>query len=137
MAKRNKKTDKHQSRLNHRQMEITGTFYRKSNGKNSFAPDEGEEKAVFIAERNSAHAMNKDRVRIALYAKRQDFSAEGKVIEILERANDTFVGTLEVTKRYAFLVTENRTLANDIFIPRDKLKGGKTGDKAVVKVVEW
>ncbi|KAA6337187.1 Ribonuclease R [termite gut metagenome] len=137
MTKRNKKTDKHQSRLNHRQMEITGTFYRKSNGKNSFVPDEGEEKAVFIAERNSAHAMNKDRVRIALYAKRQDFSAEGKVIEILERANDTFVGTLEVTKRYAFLVTENRTLANDIFIPRDKLKGGKTGDKAVVKVVEW
>ncbi|KAA6323208.1 Ribonuclease R [termite gut metagenome] len=136
MAKRNKETGKHPYRLNHREMEIAGTFYRKSNGKNSFVPDEGEE-AVFIAERNSAHAMNKDRVRIALFAKRQNFSAEGKVIEILERANDTFVGTLEVTKRYAFLVTENRTLANDIFIPRDKLKGGKTGDKAVVKVVEW
>ncbi|KAA6349230.1 Ribonuclease R [termite gut metagenome] len=136
MAKRNKETGKHQSHLNNREMEMVGTFYRKSNGKNSFVPDEGEE-AVFIAERNSAHAMNNDKVRVALFAKRQNFSAEGKVIEILERANDTFVGTLEVTKRYAFLVTENRTLANDIFIPRDKLKGGKTGDKAVVKVVEW
>ena len=31
----------------------------------------------------------------------------------------------------------NRTLANDIFIPKEKLKGGKTGDKAIVKVVEW
>ena len=51
--------------------------------------------------------------------------------------NDTFVGTLEVAKSYAFLVTENRTLANDIFIPKEKLKGGKTGDKAIVKVVEW
>ncbi|MEO5178038.1 RNB domain-containing ribonuclease, partial [Bacteroides ovatus] len=61
----------------------------------------------------------------------------GEVIEILERANDTFVGTLEVAKSYAFLVTENRTLANDIFIPKDKLKGGKTGDKAIVKVTEW
>ena len=59
------------------------------------------------------------------------------MIEILQRANDTFVGTLEVEKSYAFLVTENRTLANDIFIPKDKLKGGKTGDKAVVKVTEW
>ena len=59
------------------------------------------------------------------------------MIEILERANDTFVGTLEVAKSYAFLVTENRTLANDIFIPKDKLKGGKTGDKAIVKVTEW
>lgn len=55
----------------------------------------------------------------------------------MQRANDTFVGTLEVEKSYAFLVTENRTLANDIFIPKDKLKGGKTGDKAVVKVTEW
>ncbi len=44
---------------------------------------------------------------------------------------------LEVAKSYAFLVTENRTLANDIFIPKEKLKGGKTGDKAIVKVVEW
>ena len=81
--------------------------------------------------------MAGDKVRIAFYAKRRGREAEGEVIEILERANDTFVGTLEVAKSYAFLVTENRTLANDIFIPKEKLKGGKTGDKAIVKVVEW
>ena len=62
---------------------------------------------------------------------------EGEVIEILERANDTFVGTLEVEKFYAFLLTENRTLATESFIPKDKLRGGKNGDKAVVKIVEW
>ena len=81
--------------------------------------------------------MNNDKVKITFYAKRKNKDAEGEVIEILERANDTFVGTLEVAKSYAFLVTENRTLANDIFIPKEKLKGGKTGDKAIVKVVEW
>ena len=81
--------------------------------------------------------MNNDKVKITFYAKRKNREAEGEVIEILERANDTFVGTLEVAKSYAFLVTENRTLANDIFIPKDKLKGGKTGDKAIVKVTEW
>lgn len=128
--------DKGQYRLNQRGIEMTGRFQRKSNGKNSFLPDGGGE-AIFIAERNSAHAMNNDRVRISFFAKRKNHEAEGEVIEILERANDTFVGTLEVTKSYAFLITENRTLANDIFIPRDKLKGGKSGDKAIVKVVEW
>lgn len=122
--------------LNEHGLEITGTFVRKSNGKNSFLPDEGGE-AIFIAERNSAHAMNRDRVRIVCYAKRQGRPAEGEVIEILERANDSFVGTLEVSRGYAFLVTENRTLANDIFIPRDKLKGGKSGDKALVRIIEW
>ena len=129
-------TEKNKYKLNLHGVEMTGIFQRKSNGKNSFIPDGGGD-PIFIAERNSAHAMAGDRVKIAFYAKRRGRSAEGEVIEILERANDTFVGTLEVTKSYAFLVTENRTLANDIFIPKEKLKGGKSGDKAVVKVVEW
>lgn len=128
--------DKNKFKLNNRGKEVIGTFQRKSNGKNSCLPDGGGE-AIFVAERNSAHAMNKDRVRIVVFAKTKKREAEGEVIEILERANDTFVGTLEVTKNYAFLLTENRTLANDIFIPRDKLKGGKSGDKAIVKVIEW
>ena len=128
--------DKNKYKLNNHGVEMTGTFQRKSNGKNSFIPEGGGD-PIFVAERNSAHAMNNDKVRIAFYAKRRGREAEGEVIEILERANDTFVGTLEVEKSYAFLVTENRTLANDIFIPKDKLKGGKTGDKAVVKVTEW
>ena len=128
--------DKNKFRLNDHGKELTGTFQRKSNGKNSFIPDEGGD-PIFIAERNSAHAMNNDKVKIVFYAKRKNHDAEGEVVEILERANDTFVGTLEVANTYAFLVTENRTLANDIFIPKEKLKGGKTGDKAVVKIVEW
>ena len=128
--------DKNKYKLNNHGIEMTGTFQRKSNGKNSFIPEGGGE-PIFVAERNSAHAMNNDKVKIAFFAKRKNHDAEGEVIEILERANDTFVGTLQVEKSYAFLVTENRTLANDIFIPRDKLKGGKTGDKAVVKVIEW
>ena len=128
--------DKHRYKLNNRGIEMTGIFQRKSNGKNTFLPDGGGE-PIFIAERNSAHAMAGDRVRIAFYAKRHGRMAEGEVIEILERANDTFVGTLEVARSYAFLVTENRTLANDIFIPKENLKGGKNGDKAVVKIVEW
>ena len=129
-------TEHHVYRLHQRGVEMTGRFVRKSNGKNSFIPDDGGD-PIFIAERNSAHAMNNDRVRIAYYARRRGKTAEGEVLEVLERANDTFVGTLEVAKGYAFLLTENRTLANDIFIPKDKLKGGKNGDKAVVKIIEW
>lgn len=128
--------EKNKYKLNNHGIEMVGTFQRKSNGKNSFVPEGGGD-PIFIAERNSAHAMNNDKVKIAFFAKRKNHDAEGEVIEILERANDVFVGILEVEKSYAFLVTENRTLANDIFIPKNKLKGGKTGDKAVVKITEW
>ncbi len=127
---------KNQYKLNFHGVEMTGTFQRKNNGKNLFLPDEGGE-PIFIAERNSAHAMTGDHVRIAYYAKRRGRQAEGEVTEILKRATDTFVGTLQVTKSYAFLLTENRILANDIFIPQDKLNGGRNGEKAVVKILEW
>ena len=70
-------------------------------------------------------------------AKRKKHQLEAQVIEILEHANETFVGVLKVSKNYAFLLTETSTLANDIFIPKDKLKGGKNGDKAIVRITEW
>lgn len=97
--------EKSKYKLNNHGVEMTGTFQRKSNGKNSFIPEGGGD-PIFVAERNSAHAMNNDKVRISFYAKRRGCEAEGEVIEVLERANDTFVGTLEVGSSYAFLVTE-------------------------------
>ncbi len=116
--------------------EMVGTFKRFSNGKNSFIPDDGGE-PIFVAERNSAHAMNNDKVKIVCYALRKGKTPEGEVVEIIEPANETIVGTLEVTSKYAFLVSENKNLANDIFIPMRDLKGGKDGDKAVVKITDW
>lgn len=129
-------TEKGRYKINDKGQILTGTFVRKSNGKNSFIPEEGGE-PIFIAERNSAHAMNNDKVKVALCAKRKKHQLEAQVIEILEHANETFVGVLKVSKNYAFLLTETSTLANDIFIPKDKLKGGKNGDKAIVRITEW
>lgn len=128
--------EKGRYKINDKGQILTGTFVRKSNGKNSFIPEEGGE-PIFIAERNSAHAMNNDKVKVALCAKRKKHQLEAQVIEILEHANETFVGVLKVSKNYAFLLTETITLANDIFIPKDKLKGGKNGDKAIVRITEW
>lgn len=123
---------------NNRGLFVEGTFERRSNGKNFFIPDGEEDNAqVFIAERNSAHAMNGDRVKVQMLAKRKGREAEGEVVEILERKQTTFVGTLDVQKQFAFLVMDSKILANDIFIPKEKLKGGKDGDKALVEIVEW
>lgn len=113
-----------------------GTFIRKANGKNSFVPDDGG-KPVFVAERNSMFALNGDKVRVTFMARRQKHIKEAMVMEILERAKDTFVGKLRVDKDFAFLVSNADLFASDVIIPKDKLKGGKTGDKAVVKVTQW
>ena len=113
-----------------------GTFVRKANGKNSFIPDGGE-KPIFVAERNSMSALNGDRVRVSFMARRQKHIKEAQVIEILKRAKDQFVGRLRVDKDIAFCVPQDNSLGHDIIIPRKKLKGGKTDDKVVVKIIQW
>ena len=113
-----------------------GTFIRKSNGKNSFQPDDGG-KPIFVSERNSMFALNGDRVRVAMMARRERHIKEAMVVEILSHKLDQAVGKLMVEKDYAFLVTEGNTFVHDILIPKKKLKGGKTGEKAVVKITQW
>ncbi|MDR2140127.1 MAG: ribonuclease R [Tannerella sp.] len=113
-----------------------GTFQRRSNGKNSFLPEDGGE-PVFVAERNSRHAMEGDRVRVQLFARRKGTTPEAEVVDVLERRKSTFVGKLQLSRGVAFLITEDKTLSNDIFIPKEMLNGGKNNDKAVVRIVEW
>ena len=123
-------------RLNLKTQVQEGTFIRKANGKNSFMPDDGG-KPIFVSERNSMFALNGDRVRVAMMARREKHIKEAMVVEILSHKMDQAVGKLKVEKDYAFLVTEGNIFVHDILIPKKKLKGGKTGDKAVVKITQW
>ncbi len=111
-----------------------GTFVRRSNGKNSVITDEDGE-AIFVAERNSMHALNGDKVNIA--AHRRGTEPEAEVIEIIEKKEQIFIGQLKVEKHYGYLLTDSKFLAVDIFIPKAKLKNGKTGDKAIARITEW
>ena len=131
-----KKEAENHYRLNMQGQVAEGTFIRKANGKNSFLAD-GSDKPVFVAERNSMFALNGDRVRVTMMARRQKHIKEAMVTEILKRAHDQVVGRLKVERDFAFLISDNNTFVHDVFIPKRKLKGGKTGDKAVVKITEW
>ena len=131
-----KETEKLHFRLNTTGQVFEAIFNRKANGKNTVTPLDGGE-PVLVAERNSLHAMGGDKVKVTLLARRKHHVREAQGVEILERSDRSFVGRLEVRKDFAFLLTEDRTLANDIFIPKKALKGGKSGDKAVVKITEW
>jgi ribonuclease R len=130
------KTSDNSYRLNLKNQVQEGTFIRKANGKNSFQPDDGG-KPIFVSERNSLFAMNGDRVKVAMMARRERHIKEAMVVEILSHKVDQAVGKLKVEKDYAFLITEGNIFVHDIFIPKKKLKGGKDGEKAVVRITQW
>ena len=113
-----------------------GTFVRKQNGKNSFIP-EGSDKPIFVSERNSLSALTGDKVRVAFMARRQRHIREAQVIEIIKRAKDTIVGTIKIDRDVAFLIPLENTFTSDILLAKRRLKGGKDGQKAVVKITQW
>jgi ribonuclease R len=113
-----------------------GRFERRSNGKNSFVPDDGSI-SLFVAERNSLHAMNGDRVKVQILAKRKGRTPEAEVIEILERNQNNFVGILEVGRNHSLMLTDSKILAQDIIISNDRLGGAVDGQKVVVRITRW
>lgn len=116
---------------------MEGVLRRKAGkGHNMFYPDGGGE-PIRIAERNTGNAMDGDRVVMNRLATRRGQLPEGEIVEVLERAEANFVGVLSIKNNVAFLLTESNKLANDIFVPMDKLNGAKDGEKVVVRVLEW
>ena len=91
---------------------------------------------VFVSEANMNHAMDGDTVKVRLYARRKRSNPEGAVIEVLERAKTTFVGTVEISQFTAFLIPTRKS-PFDLFIPKDKLNGAKHGQKAIARILDW
>jgi len=94
------------------------------------------ERPVLVSSRNLNHAMAGDKVSVRLFASRKKHDLEGEILEILERAKSVFVGTLQISRNFAFLIPAGK-VGFDIFIPIDKLKGAKNGQKAVAAITEW
>ncbi len=97
---------------------------------------EDTEEDVIVAPKKTLNAMHGDTVKVRVFPKGKG-KQEGEIIEVIERAKTEFVGTLQVSPRFAFLVPTNIKIHVDIYIPLEKLNGAKDGQKAIAKVIEW
>ena len=114
---------------------VVGTVELDPKGYGQLISDELNE-PVFVSAANMNHALDGDKVRVRLYARRKKGTPEAEVIEILERAKTTFVGTIEISQFSAFLIPLKKT-PFDLYIPKDKLLGAKNGQKAIARILDW
>ena len=115
---------------------ITGIVDMKQTGKAYVITDELADD-VYIASNNTHHSLNGDKVTVHLFPQRQGRKIEGQIIEIIERAKTQFVGIINSTSKFAFLIPDNTSMPVDIFIPLEKLNGAKNGDKAIAHITDW
>lgn len=114
---------------------VEGTVQMLSSG-SLYVIVEGADKDIFVDRRNSGRALDGDRVRVAITRRRASGDPEGQVVEVLQRADRNFVGTIEKTRSHAFVRVASKDMPVDIFIEKgvDKLTDG---DKVVVRIVDW
>lgn len=115
---------------------ITGKVDLTASGAGFIITDELEQD-VYVTQQNLNHALNGDKVKVYLYARKKKSRPEGEVVEIIERSQKQIVGVVEISKNYAFLVANNRQMPYDLFIPLAKLNGAKNGDKVVARITDW
>jgi ribonuclease R len=94
------------------------------------------DRPILVSAHNLNNAMDGDKVRVHLYARRKKHDLEGKVTEIVERAKTIFVGTVQMSRNFAFLLPAGK-VGFDIFIAKENLNGAKDGQKAIAEITEW
>lgn len=92
---------------------------------------------IYITPKNINHALDGDFVKVLLYAQRKNKKPEGEIVEIIERAKTEFVGIIEMSKNFGFLIPDNKKMLVDLYIPKESLNGAKNGDKAIAKITDW
>jgi ribonuclease R len=115
---------------------ITGTIDMKQTGKAYVIPDDKSED-IFISASSTAHSLHGDKVRVMLFPQRKGKKTEGQVVEIIKRNKKQFVGIIEVSRNFAFLIPDNLSMPVHIFIPLTHLNGAKNGQKVVAEITEW
>ena len=115
---------------------VTGILELTNQGRGKLYSDvTGEE--IMISPSNLNHALHGDQVKVLIFAHRRKQGYEGEVVDILDRGRTKFVGTVEISKSFAFLVPDNKNMPYDIFIPISHLNGVDNGQKAIVEIYEW
>ena len=113
-----------------------GTLDVTASGNAYFICDDFEEDA-FVPGINLNHGLHGDTVKAYVYTKRRNKKLEADVVEVLARAKEEFVGTLQMSKNFGFVLPDSGKMYADIFISKGKMGDAEHGDKVVAKITDW
>ena len=107
-----------------------------SNGNGYFVSDDFE-KDIFIPSNNLGKGLQNDTVKAYVYKRNRSNKLEADIIEIIERDKTSFVGVLQMSKNFGFVLCDNQKMYVDIFISKARVNGAEHGDKVQVKITDW
>src|SRR5581483_7530005 len=116
---------------------FTGTIRVTSKGVGYFSLPDSEEDFE-ISPEDIGTALNRDTVKIEDLKKVSKYGRKlARVVEIIERHKNDFVGNLEKTPEGFFCVPDDKRMYRDIFVSKENVKDARDGDKVQVRITEW
>ena len=115
---------------------IFGKVDMKANG-SAYIISEELDKDVYIPRGSTNHALHNDLVEVYLYRRRKQGRQEGEIVNVVERAKIDFVGQIEISGRFAFVIPDSIKMPVDLFVPLDKINGAENKQKVVVRMTDW
>jgi len=104
----------------------------------AYIVSEEMETDVIVKADNLKYAFDDDTVRVQLFqSKSKTGRIEGKVVEIIDRFRKEFVGRVELSANYAFVIPDFKKMHYDIFVAPENLKKAKHDDKVIVEISKW
>ncbi len=101
-------------------------------------PDDPKLPEMRVPQEATSTAFHGDRVLVRREKTVRD-EIFGRVMRILERARNQFVGTLQRSKQFLYVIPDDPRFSHDIYVPqpRDVGRPAQIGDKVVVELHEW
>jgi len=94
-------------------------------------------KDIYIRARDLGTAVHGDKVEVELFNRSTGENPEGEVVAVVQRARNRFVGRVELSRGFGFVVPDFKKIYQDFFIYPEHLAGAVTNDKVVVEVTRW
>ncbi len=129
---------------------ITGNIQFHANGSAHLLSEKAGQADLFIAAEDSFTAMHGDRVVARIIMEKPDGPARGRaagqkpkqraarVIRILERANETIVGTLQKTRNFFYVAADDPRFVHNLYVPEPSGPvRARVGDKVVARLDSW
>ena len=102
----------------------------------AYLTDPNLPKDIYIHKSNTNQALHLDRVKVKV-VEGIGRSMEGHVVEIVERFRTEFVGTIQISPKFAFFIPDSNKLPIDFYIPLNAINDAEDGQKVVVRLTEW
>jgi len=135
-SKKIKEIDRGKYQINNDRKYHIGTLDITSNGNGYFISDDFE-KDIFIPSNNLGKGLQNDIVKAYIYKRNRSNKQEADIVEIIERDKTSFVGVLQLSKNFGFVICDNNKMYTDIFVPRSKINNADHGDKVQVTITDW